>query len=49
MTFNNVVVTSRQALLTREALANIADTTLANIDEFVQGKRGAELTNVVQR
>ena len=47
MTFNNVVVTSHQAYLTHEALANIADTTFANIDEFVQGKRGAELTNAV--
>ena len=48
MTFNNVVVTSHQAFLTHEALANIADTTLANIGEFAQGKRGAELTNAVQ-
>ena len=45
MTFNNVVVTSHQAFLTHEALANIADTTLANIEEFEGGKRGAELTN----
>ena len=35
------------ATLTHEALANIADTTLANLDEFQQGKRGAELTNAV--
>jgi D-lactate dehydrogenase len=48
MTFNNVVITSHQAYLTNEALANIADTTLANIDEFAQGKRGANLTNAVQ-
>lgn len=47
MTFNNVVVTSHQAFLTNEALANIADTTLANIEEFEQGKRGADLTNSV--
>ena len=47
MTFNNVVVTSHQAFLTREALANIAETTLANVEEFVQGKRGKELPNVV--
>lgn len=47
LTFNNVVVTSHQAFLTREALANIADTTLANLDEYVQGKRGADLTNAV--
>ena len=48
MTFNNVVITSHQAYLTHEALTNIADTTLTNIDEFAQGKRGAELTNAVQ-
>ena len=48
LTFNNVVVTSHQAYLTNEALANIADTTLANIDEFAQGRRGADLTNAVR-
>ena len=47
MTFNNVVVTSHQAFLTREALANIAETTLANIGEYADGKRGASLTNAV--
>ncbi len=47
LTFNNVVITSHQAFLTREALANIADTTLANLAEFQSGKRGAELTNAV--
>lgn len=46
-TFNNVVVTSHQAFLTKEALTNIADTTLGNIVEFKNGKRGAELTNAV--
>ena len=30
----NVIVTSHQAFLTEEALANIADTTLANVQEF---------------
>lgn len=35
----NVIVTSHQAFLTREALDNIADTTLSNIKEFFsQGK-----------
>ena len=47
LTFNNVIVTSHQAFLTAEALANIADTTFANIDEYLQGKRGPELTNSV--
>ena len=32
----NVIVTSHQAFLTREALANIADTTLANVTSFFQ-------------
>ena len=30
----NVIVTSHQAFLTNEALGNIADTTLSNIDEY---------------
>jgi D-lactate dehydrogenase len=33
-TFPNVVVTSHQAFFTREALSNIAATTMANIREF---------------
>ncbi len=47
MTFNNVVVTSHQAFLTHEALTNIADTTLGNIEAFKQGQRGAALPNAV--
>lgn len=38
ISFNNVLVTSHQAFFTREALANIARTTLDNIMEFVEGK-----------
>jgi D-lactate dehydrogenase len=34
LTFNNVLITSHQAFFTREALANIAKTTLENIKEF---------------
>lgn len=48
MTFNNVVITSHQAFLTREALANIAETTLSNVEEFASGVCGAELTNRVK-
>ncbi len=33
----NVIVTSHQAFLTREALGNIATTTLANLDAFFSG------------
>jgi D-lactate dehydrogenase len=46
-TFNNVIITSHMAFLTREALANIADTTFDNITEYESGKRGQELTNAV--
>jgi D-lactate dehydrogenase len=37
LTFPNVLVTSHQAFLTREALANIASTTLANVTAFEHG------------
>lgn len=49
LAFSNVVITSHQAFFTREALANIATTTLANIEEFIQGKRGKELLNAVEK
>ena len=35
----NVIVTSHQAFLTSEALANIADTTLSNIEQFMEEGR----------
>ncbi len=38
LSFNNVYVTSHQAFFTREALHNIANTTLRNIKDFVEGK-----------
>ncbi|QEG00026.1 D-lactate dehydrogenase [Stieleria maiorica] len=47
MTFSNVVITSHQAFLTHEALSGIASTTLSNIHEFLDGRRGGELTNSV--
>lgn len=37
LTFPNVAVTAHQAFLTREALGNIADTTLENATAFEQG------------
>lgn len=37
LSFNNVVVTSHQAFLTKEALANISATTLENIKEYFTG------------
>ncbi|XXF77825.1 2-hydroxyacid dehydrogenase [Myxococcaceae bacterium GXIMD 01537] len=38
LTFHNVIVTSHQAFLTREALANIADTTLESVQAFERGE-----------
>lgn len=44
LTFHNVIVTSHQAFLTREALANIAETTLSSVRAF---ERGEPLVNEV--
>jgi D-lactate dehydrogenase len=44
LSFPNVLITSHQGFFTQEALAEIAKTTLANIDEFEAGKK---LTNSV--
>lgn len=44
MTFPNVILTSHQAFLTKEALGNIAETTLENIQAFSEHK---ELVNQV--
>ena len=38
LTFPNVLITSHQAFFTREALSNIAETTLANITAFESGQ-----------
>lgn len=45
LTFNNVIVTSHQAFFTKEAVMNIAQTTLQNIRDYVDGK---ELINEVK-
>ena len=47
LSFTNVVVTSHQAFLTQEALSDIAETTIANLTEYEDGKRLDELTNSV--
>ncbi len=41
----NVIITSHQAFFTREALHNIAETTLGNVREYLEG---ANLTNEVK-
>ncbi|MCS3283926.1 hypothetical protein NXV73_17780 [Bacteroides salyersiae] len=38
LSFNNVIVTSHQAFFTKEALGNIATTTLQNIRDFINHK-----------
>jgi len=38
LTFPNVLVTSHQAFFTKEALTNIAETTLSNLDIFFRGE-----------
>ncbi len=43
LTFPNVLVTSHQGFLTREALANIAETTLENVRAFEHGEPLANL------
>ncbi len=45
LTFSNVLITSHQGFLTREALRNIASTTLANFSAF---ERGEKLVNEVR-
>ena len=45
LTFNNVIITSHQGFFTREAMHNIAETTMQNINDFVKGK---ELVNEVK-
>lgn len=47
LSLNNVIITSHQAYLTRDALNTIAKVTVTNIEEFLQGASGAELTNFV--
>lgn len=47
LTFNNVLITSHQGFLTREALDNIALVTFENIREYSEGKREKALTNGV--
>lgn len=38
LSFNNVIVTSHQAFFTKEALRNIATTTLQNVQDYLDGK-----------
>ncbi len=44
LTFNNVIITSHQGFFTKEAMDNIAKTTMQNIHDFISGR---ELINEV--
>lgn len=44
LTFPNELITSHQGFLTREALDNIAESTLASVAELLDGRR---LTNAI--
>ena len=45
LTFPNVLVTGHQAFFTKEALANIAETTLANVSAFERGEPNPNAVN----
>ena len=38
LSFNNVIVTSHQAFFTKEAMTNIAHTTLQNVKDFAESR-----------
>lgn len=46
MTFPNVIVTAHQAFFTKEALQNIAETTLSNITDYQEGKGCSNALNL---
>ncbi|KAM3113199.1 2-hydroxyacid dehydrogenase [Phormidesmis sp. 146-33] len=48
LTFPNVLITAHQAFFTKEALQNIAETTLSNISEIEQGQTCANQVNLEQ-
>lgn len=39
LTFNNVIITSHQGFFTKEAMYNIAQTTMQNIDDFLNNRQ----------
>ncbi|NDJ16549.1 2-hydroxyacid dehydrogenase [Myxacorys almedinensis] len=48
LTFPNVLITAHQAFFTKEALQNIAETTLSNITDYQQAKSCANQVNLAQ-
>ncbi|WP_399092233.1 2-hydroxyacid dehydrogenase [Streptomyces sp. BBFR2] len=49
MTFNNVLVTSHQAYFTADAVGQIIDATLANVEDYLAGRDGANLLVTPER
>ena len=47
LTFPNVVITGHQGFFTREALANIAETTLKNLDDYAGNRLDSSTNRVV--
>lgn len=43
MTFSNVLVTSHQAYFTRDAVGQIAETSVANIEDYLAGRSGGNV------
>jgi D-lactate dehydrogenase len=43
MTFSNVLVTSHQAYFTRDAVGQILDTTVGNIEDYLAGRTNANV------
>ncbi len=39
LSFNNVIITSHQGFFTKEAMTNIAETTLQNINDYINGNK----------
>ncbi len=46
LTFNNVIITSHQGFFTREAMHNIAETTMNNIRNFMDGRKREEYNEI---
>ncbi|MFF9480254.1 2-hydroxyacid dehydrogenase [Streptomyces sp. NPDC014733] len=49
MTFNNVLVTSHQAYFTADAVGQITDATLANVEDYLAGRDGVNLLVTPER
>jgi D-lactate dehydrogenase len=46
LTFNNVIITSHQGFFTKEAMYNIAQTTMQNIDDFINNRQLVNEVNI---